>query len=39
MERKLELTDLEVVRPTLEDVYLDLVGGAGEADVGGGGHG
>ena len=39
MERKLELADLEVVRPTLEDVYLDLVGGAGEADVGGGGHG
>lgn len=39
MERKLELVDLEVVRPTLEDVYLDLVGGDGEADVGGGDRG
>ena len=26
LERGLELDDLEVVRPTLEDVYLDLVG-------------
>ena len=39
MERKLELADLEVVRPTLEDVYLDLVGGDGEVDVGAGDHG
>jgi ABC-2 type transport system ATP-binding protein len=32
LERGLELDDLEVVRPTLEDVYLDLVGDDTGAD-------
>jgi ABC-2 type transport system ATP-binding protein len=27
LERRLELTDLEVRRPTLEDVYLELTAG------------
>ena len=39
LERGLELDDLEVVRPTLEDIYLDLVGddtGADDEDGSGG---
>jgi ABC-2 type transport system ATP-binding protein len=32
VDRGLELDGLEVNRPTLEDVYLDLIGHAGDAD-------
>ena len=34
LEQHVELTGLEVIRPTLEDVYLELTGGpAGAAEV------
>ncbi|SVD63373.1 uncharacterized protein METZ01_LOCUS416227, partial [marine metagenome] len=39
LERGLELDDLEVVRPTLEDVYLDLVGDDAGSDGEGGSGG